>query len=215
MKKVARFVLERNSRQSSKTSDVVPVSFLMGIIAGSVGSLAGIGGSIICVPFLTMYLGLSSQLAHGTSMAVALGTSIGGTVSYVMADETASGNGNKSSDVAGSVHIPTAFALASMGTLMAAVGARVSKRLPERQLKLLFASSLLVIAPSIPMRDYIKGTPPLLTPSEKEAVSPPRKSLLASLLDVKSLMIGAVSGFQAGLFGVGGGTIGKCYNSFI
>jgi hypothetical protein len=160
MKKVARFILEKSSKHPENPLDrhlVVIQSLLMGTLAGSIGSLAGIGGSIIIIPFLTMYLNLSSQLAHGTSMAVALGTSVGGTISYLRMAENDSGSKSDINrpDMAGSVHLPTAFALASMGTVMATVGARVSKRLPERQLKLAFASCLLVSKVSFPIAEQL------------------------------------------------------------
>ena len=50
--------------------------FLMGIFAGLIGSVIGIGGGIIIVPFLALALKIPVHLAIGTSIICVLATSL-------------------------------------------------------------------------------------------------------------------------------------------
>ncbi|HKI46648.1 MAG TPA: sulfite exporter TauE/SafE family protein [Balneolales bacterium] len=45
---------------------------LVGLCAGYIGGLAGVGGGIILVPALVFILGFSQHLAQGTSLAIML-----------------------------------------------------------------------------------------------------------------------------------------------
>jgi len=45
---------------------------LLGLCAGYIGGLAGVGGGIILVPSLVFILGFSQHLAQGTSLAIML-----------------------------------------------------------------------------------------------------------------------------------------------
>lgn len=58
------------------------ILFVVGIVVGLVGSLIGVGGGFIVVPFLTLLYNLSPQLAVGTSMCVVAMNSISGSLSY-------------------------------------------------------------------------------------------------------------------------------------
>lgn len=53
-----------------------PISILLlllvGLCAGYIGGLAGVGGGIILVPALVFILGFSQHLAQGTSLAIML-----------------------------------------------------------------------------------------------------------------------------------------------
>lgn len=62
-------------------TDAVVLS-LVGIIVGFFGTVVGVGGGFIVVPFLTIIYGLSPQLAVGTSMCIVAFNSISGAVSY-------------------------------------------------------------------------------------------------------------------------------------
>lgn len=58
------------------------VLFLVGIFVGFVGTVVGVGGGFIVVPFLTIVYQFSPQLAVGTSMCIVALNSISGAVSY-------------------------------------------------------------------------------------------------------------------------------------
>lgn len=54
----------------------------LGIVVGFIGTVVGVGGGFIVVPFLTLVYNLSPQLAVGTSMCIVALNAISGTLSY-------------------------------------------------------------------------------------------------------------------------------------
>jgi uncharacterized membrane protein YfcA len=58
------------------------ILFIVGIIVGFIGTVVGVGGGFIVVPFLTLVYNLSPQMAVGTSMCIVAMNSISGAVSY-------------------------------------------------------------------------------------------------------------------------------------
>ncbi len=61
---------------------------LVGLTAGFIGSLIGIGGGIIIVPMLTLLLGIPIHYAIGTSIIAVLATSISGSRRYIIKEIT-------------------------------------------------------------------------------------------------------------------------------
>jgi Predicted permeases len=57
--------------------------FLISILAGLVGSLAGVGGGIIVIPALTLLFGVDIRLAIGASIVSVIATSSGAAAAYV------------------------------------------------------------------------------------------------------------------------------------
>ena len=55
----------------------------IGLIAGTVGDLVGLGGGIIIVPLLIGLHSLSPQLAVGTSMVTVVFTGLSSTLTYM------------------------------------------------------------------------------------------------------------------------------------
>jgi uncharacterized membrane protein YfcA len=49
---------------------------LIGLLAGTMGGLLGVGGGIVIVPLLIMLLGVDTKLAIGTSLATIVPTAI-------------------------------------------------------------------------------------------------------------------------------------------
>jgi uncharacterized protein len=60
--------------------------FSIGLFAGLVGSVIGIGGGIIIVPFLSLLLKIPIQLAIGTSIVAVLATSLASSVRFFKKD---------------------------------------------------------------------------------------------------------------------------------
>ncbi len=153
------------------------ISFAIGLAAGMLGGLIGLGGGIIMVPLLVGLLKLDQCRAHGTSLAVLIFTGISGAITY---------------GYHGQVGWVAAAALAVPAVLTATTGARLADRLPEWKLKkvfgifLIFCSVLLLLKPFLADR---LGVLPGYTPI------------------VALIVTGAVTGFLSGLMGVGGGTI--------
>ena len=62
---------------------ILALLLLIGLIAGILGSLFGIGGGLFIVPALTLIAGLSAKEAAVVSLVSIIATSIGGTVFYL------------------------------------------------------------------------------------------------------------------------------------
>lgn len=60
--------------------------FLTGLLAGGLGALLGIGGGVIVVPFLVLFLKLPIRVAIGTSFLAVLATSLSSASSYLQTD---------------------------------------------------------------------------------------------------------------------------------
>lgn len=56
---------------------------LVGIIAGTAGSLLGIGGGMIVIPIITVMMGLPIKYAIGASIIAVIATSSGATIAYL------------------------------------------------------------------------------------------------------------------------------------
>ena len=59
------------------------VLLCIGLIAGLVGALSGLGGAVIITPVLTILLGLPIQYAAGTALASSIATSSGAAATYI------------------------------------------------------------------------------------------------------------------------------------
>ena len=61
-------------------------TILVGLAAGFLSGLFGVGGGILIVPALVLVLGMTQRLAHGTSLAAVLPIAIAGVVGFAMED---------------------------------------------------------------------------------------------------------------------------------
>lgn len=59
-----------NKKQLKMTLQIVLSLMLIGIIAGVLSGLVGVGGGVVMVPLLILLLGFSQHQAQGTSLAV-------------------------------------------------------------------------------------------------------------------------------------------------
>ena len=59
------------------------IMLLIGIAAGILGALFGIGGGLFIVPALTLIVGLTTKEAAAVSLVSIVATSVGGTVFYL------------------------------------------------------------------------------------------------------------------------------------
>lgn len=62
------------------------ILLLIGIAAGTLGSLLGIGGGMIVIPVLTVMMGLPIRYAIGASVIAVIATSSGSTIAYLKDD---------------------------------------------------------------------------------------------------------------------------------
>jgi uncharacterized membrane protein YfcA len=116
--------------------DVV-AAILVGLLAGALGGLFGVGGGIIFVPTLTLVLGLGQLEAEATSLLAIIPVAILGSWR-----QTRSGHVNwRDATVMGLVSVVTAIA-----------GALIADVAPERALRIGFAILLVATAIQLILR---------------------------------------------------------------
>jgi uncharacterized protein len=149
---------------------------MVGLVAGGLGGLVGVGGGVVMVPLMTEVLKFRQQEAHGTSLVAVVFTAIPGSIVYYL---------HGSADVSASV------LLAAMALMTVRMGANYCCILPEATLKryfglfLIFLSLLLIVKPFLPQ--MVDGSSPAWI----------RWAVL--------VVLGALTGFISGMLGVGGG----------
>lgn len=173
----------------------------VGIVAGALGALLGLGGGFIVVPALTLLLGVNIRLAIGASIVAVIATSSGAAVAYVR-------------DHMANMRVGMLLELAT--TTGAVTGALLGSVLVPRVLYLVFALVLLQSGVAVARRKPLEDRP-----------SPPpdaladRLSLHGSYPDqargrvvhyrVARTKVGLalmyVAGTVSGLLGVGSGTL--------
>ncbi|HEY8546460.1 MAG TPA: sulfite exporter TauE/SafE family protein [Acidimicrobiales bacterium] len=103
----------------------------VGLIAGFLSGLFGVGGGILIVPALVLLLKMDQRLAHGTSLAAVLPIAISSTIGYTVEDK---------------IDWPVTLFIAIGAVAGAVVGTYVLHRLPQRALGFAFAGILAATA---------------------------------------------------------------------
>jgi uncharacterized membrane protein YfcA len=104
---------------------------LIGLVAGFFSALFGVGGGVVIVPLLILFVGWEMRPATATSLAAIGITATAGVVTYV---------------VHGEVEPVYALLVGVPAALGAVGGATLQQRVPVRTLSFLFAALLLAIA---------------------------------------------------------------------
>lgn len=140
-----------STKASSKTEDpelVVPhlgkkelgIGFVIGLAAGLASGYVGVGGGFLMIPLMVSLLHAPMKLVSGTSLIAIMILAVPGVVYQI---------------VLGNVYWLGSLALA-IGTVPGAlIGARLTKRVPERNLKLLFGALLLVVAVMLVVNQWL------------------------------------------------------------
>ncbi|GAA1593529.1 MULTISPECIES: sulfite exporter TauE/SafE family protein [Leucobacter] len=140
---------------------------LLGALTGLLSGVFGIGGGVVLVPMLVMFLGFQQRLAAGTSVAAILPAAVVGGIGYA---------------VQGNVDWITAIALAAGVIVGAQIGSYLLSRVPTGFLRWLFMGFLAAVVVSlwfvVPQRD-----------AEIE-----KSTLIIVLLVVTGLVTGVLSG---------------------
>lgn len=115
---------------SDRTSRTLRLAAI-GVLAGAFSGLFGVGGGIVMVPLLLLWLGLSERVATATSLCAIV-------VIAAIAAALQAGYGN--------VDWSDALLLAGPAVVGVALGVALQQRLPERAISALFALLLVVIS---------------------------------------------------------------------
>jgi len=196
-----RIAIRSHANNSSKSNSgkeeklvvanyIGPKAFAVGSFAGLCGSLVGLGGGFVMIPLMTSrILRLSQHQAHGTSLFAVTTTGIAGALGY-----------------SGKVDYEVAAAIACTGMVTARFGAMLMNRINETTLRKALGVSMICVAPIVPAKSYLAKQQ-----HHNESLSSLSKTTTTTTTTVQRLLvpalIGSFSGFQAGLFGVGGGAI--------
>lgn len=117
---------------------------LIGLVAGLLSGLFGVGGGTVIIPLLVLLLRFDQRRAAGTSLAAIVPTATVGVISYALS---------------GSVAWIPALILAAGAVVGAQIGSRLMPRISQRALRWGFVVFLLVVLLSlflvIPSRDAV------------------------------------------------------------
>jgi uncharacterized membrane protein YfcA len=166
--------------------------FLIGTFAGVSGSIVGLGGGFIIVPFLIFLFSLSPAQISGTSMAVLFFTAISSTWTY---------SKQKRIDYKSGM----AFAAAMIpGSIL---GAWVADFMTNRAFFVAFGIFLLCIACFLlfkPSKQVQHFLPPTVTRTFVDATG---QTFTYSFNHWFGIAVAFVVGFLSSLFGIGGGSV--------
>lgn len=104
---------------------------LIGLVAGFLSALFGVGGGILIVPLLLLVAHFGAREATATSLGAIGITALAGVVGY---------------SLTGRIHVVDAALVGIPAALGATLGATVQQRLPVRTLSYLFALLLVGVA---------------------------------------------------------------------
>lgn len=110
----------------------ITVIALIGMAAGLLGGMLGIGGAIIIIPAMVMFLGYSQQLAQGTALMMMV-LPVGALAAFQYYQK-------------GFVDIKVALIMAAFFFIGGYFGAKFATQFPQDLLKKLFSLLLLAIA---------------------------------------------------------------------
>jgi uncharacterized protein len=104
---------------------------LIAVAGGLAGGLVGVGGGVLFVPALTIFLGLSQVEGESTSLLMIVIVALVGAVRQ-------NGYGN--------VRLREALVIGALSPLGVLIGVGIANRVPERALQLTFAALALFMA---------------------------------------------------------------------
>lgn len=158
------------------------VLFIIGVIIGTVGTLAGIGGGVFVVPILFSIYHFSPQLAIGTSLFVVCFNAFSGTVAYARYKR---------------IYWRLGVIIIVSGIPGIVIGAYVSDLFTGTAFRLVFACTLILVAVNLLLRKNKH-------PEDVKTYTPLE---LSRGMVIMVVFIGFITGFVASVLGIGGGII--------
>jgi len=173
-----------------------PLSILFGASVGFALGLTGGGGSLLAVPLLVYGLAIAPREAFGISLAAVGAMALVGVVPRIRA---------------GQVEVGTGILFAVAGMLGAPLGTWVAGKIPEAVLLTLFAILMLFVAWRLWKEPATKKNLRQAACETEEAPTCQRtadgKLRISSSCAMLLALVGVVTGFLSGMFGVGGGFV--------
>ncbi|MCL2115358.1 MAG: sulfite exporter TauE/SafE family protein [Methanobrevibacter sp.] len=134
---VAIYMIFNKNSESQKSNVKLNLWFgsLVGLIIGFLSGLLGLGGGIFLIPVLVLLLGFSLIEAIGVSSIFISLSSIGGTISYIIMGLAI----NPFPYSIGYVNLVNFGIIAIFSIPLAFISAKLTYKVPERKLKLIFS----------------------------------------------------------------------------
>ncbi len=127
----------RNQESEKNASPSIALLLLGGFVAATLGSLLGIGGGLILVPFL-IFLGTHVRHAVATSLAATIVTALIATVSHLFLASP-----HALPYTYGFIYLPAALIIGAGTVLGAPIGVALAHKLPQHYLKIILIFVLL------------------------------------------------------------------------
>ncbi|OJW82036.1 MAG: permease [Bacteroidetes bacterium 46-16] len=112
--------------------NTILILIMIGLVAGILGGMIGLGGGIILIPAMVMFLAMDQRMAQGTTVAVML-PPIGlfAVINYYKA---------------GYVNLKYALIIAAAFMIGGYLGSKVALSIPQVMMRKIFAGLLVIIA---------------------------------------------------------------------
>ncbi|OIQ40784.1 MAG: hypothetical protein BM560_12260 [Roseobacter sp. MedPE-SWde] len=133
-------ILRKGGGDSAPRSFAKPVWAALGVVAGAISAMMGIGGGTVCVPLLN-FLGYDIRKAVGTSAAIGFVIGLPGALIYMGTGFGAEGLPPFSF---GYVNLFLAAVIIPLSTSFARVGVKLAHSIPRRALRLAFGFFLML-----------------------------------------------------------------------
>lgn len=161
---------------------------ILGLAAGLMSGMFGIGGGVVIVPTLVLLFGYQVQAASATSLAVLIWpVTLFAVIAYYRAKQ---------------IHIRAALLVAAGLVVGGWFGAKVALSLPGGTLRMIYGFFLVYVGwrfvePRQLYAQYVRKQPAPPPPPEREPID----------LWYAELAVGLLAGVASGLFGIGGGLV--------
>ena len=166
-------------------TEIIPM-LLTGILAGFLGSMLGVGGGVVIVPFLTLFFGINIKLAIAASLMSIIATSMVSSSIYIEKKM---------------IDYRLAIIMLPLIIIGSFTGAQITVRAPQRIIEIIF--SILLIYTSITI---LRGKKPSKNTSPKKSVGG-KKPLINGKREVIGILLSYFAGIVSGLLGIGGGAL--------
>jgi uncharacterized membrane protein YfcA len=139
-----RLVIDHSSAngRSDLSIGMLAGLLLLGLAAGTLAGLLGVGGGVVMVPAMIILFGITGAVAKGTSLAVIIPTSL-------VATQRNLKNGN--------TDLPVAITVGLAGVASSYLASKISVGLDAKTSNLLFAGLLTVVAVRILLKSFSRG----------------------------------------------------------
>ena len=132
------FAQENKENEISNTNSYNKLyGILIGFFSGFVSGLCGVGGAVLIIPLLYLFLKIPIHYAIGTALIAILFNSISGSIAYILRDL---------------VNIKIGLLLALTSVIGAPLGAKISIKLPRKKLRKSFSIILILLGVSVLFR---------------------------------------------------------------